>query len=723
MGKKRSIHNVRNDSGENLSVPPGFVSLTSLTLKRVINSVEAAANPRSIDALLSNADVENFKTSFGQRPWIHHDRFHGGPKNCNPQQTEVEMEHPVSTCLPKGVIRGCPNCNDCVKVNARWHPEESRLPVLNDAPVFYPTNEEFKDSLKFIAKIRPIAENFGICRIVPPPSWRPPCLLKHRKTWQASKFSTRAQRIDGLQNLYMKRKLSRLHEKTETKRPKVLSSMELESCNERVEEGTTGDQSVALSSEFESGPQLTLQSFKKYADDFKKQYFCKNDKVIGPNKVRKEPIIARIEGEYWRIVENASEEIEVLSGTDSQSRTLGSGFSLRDSPANMAEYSEYVESGWNLNNIPKLSGSLLPYGCHDTSAILVPQLFIGMCFASQCWRIEDHHLYSLSYMHFGDSKVWYGVPGRYCFKFMEVLKKLFPQLSKHHELLHELVTQLSPSMLMSEGIPVYRCVQNPLEFVLIFPGAYHSVFSCGFNCSESVSFAPFDWLPHGQDIVELYSDHCQKTSISHDRLLLLAAVEAMIAQWESLTLNNNSINNQLWISVCGKDGILTKAIKARVSLEGIRREHLCNLSMSRMLDEYDDATKKECSICQYDLYLSFVGCSCSPNRYTCLRHSKQLCSCAWRDKFIYFRYEITELNILVEALEGNLKAILSWAKKKIQPVAHSVVIKDAVPNGMKMDKTTSESSSRAGANEENKKVEKPQSVQKMVINLSDDEDE
>lgn len=167
--------------------------------------------------------------------------------------------------------------------------------------------------LKYIAEIHSKAENYGICRIVPPPSWHPPCLLKEKMTWETQKFNTYIQQIDGLQRLSSKRKPRRFHEKMEAKRPKILSG-DLESSAD-----TNEAKCFTISSDFESGPKFTLESFKKHADEFKSQYFCNIDMVTDPNvnsitvQELHEPSLLSIEGEYWRIIENPSEEIEVIS--------------------------------------------------------------------------------------------------------------------------------------------------------------------------------------------------------------------------------------------------------------------------------------------------------------------------------------------------------------------------------------------------------------------------
>lgn len=47
------------------------------------------------------------------------------------------------------------------------------------------------------------------------------------------------------------------------------------------------------------------------------------------------------------------------------------------------------------------------------------------------------------------------------------------------ELLLGKTTMFPPNLLVNHGVPVYRTVQKPGEFVITFPGAYHAGFSHG----------------------------------------------------------------------------------------------------------------------------------------------------------------------------------------------------------------------------------------------------
>ncbi|KAL2539866.1 putative lysine-specific demethylase JMJ16 [Abeliophyllum distichum] len=96
-----------------------------------------------------------------------------------------------------------------------------------------------------------------------------------------------------------------------------------------------------------------------------------------------------------------------------------------------------------------------------------------------------------------------------------------------------------------------------------------------------------------------------------------------------------------------------------------------------MESSFDANSERECSICLFDLHLSAAGCHhCSPDKYACLNHAKQLCSCSWGAKFFLFRYDINELNILVEAVEGKLSAVYRWAKLDLGLALSSHVSKE-----------------------------------------------
>ncbi|XP_048136486.1 putative lysine-specific demethylase JMJ16 isoform X1 [Rhodamnia argentea] len=691
---------VKEENDEFPTVPPGFEAFPSFTLKRVednkkedckpdgesLISCSAPANASELQSVklkteVDSDDAKKVTRSLRRRSWSKYNQ-HG---NSSDDESDCEKSFSARTSLPKGVLRGCPKCRNCQKVCAKWRPEDARRPNLEDAPAFYPTEEEFEDTLKYIAAIRPRAEQYGICRIVPPPSWKPPCPLKEKSMWEESKFATRVQRVDKLQNRESMRKISLMQSQMRKKRRKCMKNG-VDCGNGQGINLCHGDSSSYQGEGFgfEPGPEFTLGTFQKYAEEFKTQYFPSNKNTNAlensqpPFQGHFEPSLDDIEGEYWRIVEKPTEEIEVLYGADLETGVFGSGFPKASSEPNSVSEERYVKSGWNLNNFPRLPGSVLSYESGDISGVLVPWLYIGMCFSSFCWHVEDHHLYSLNYMHWGAPKMWYGVPGTHAVKLEEAMRKHLPDLFEEQpDLLHKLVTQLSPLILKSEGVPVYRCIQNAGEFVLTFPRAYHSGFNCGFNCAEAVNVAPVDWLPHGQIAVELYREQGRKTSVSHDKLLLGAAREAVRAHWELNLLKKNTSDNLRWKDACGRDGILAKAFKTRVEMERVRREPIDKISQAvKMENTFDATTERECIVCSFDLHLSAAGCRCSSDRYTCLNHAKQLCSCAWGSRFFLFRYDLNELNILVEALEGKLSAIYRWARLDLGLALSSYVSKE-----------------------------------------------
>jgi hypothetical protein len=55
---------------------------------------------------------------------------------------------------------------------------DRRIHEIAEAPTLYPTDEEFADTFRYIAKIRTIGEKFGIVKIVPPAAWKPPFALE-----------------------------------------------------------------------------------------------------------------------------------------------------------------------------------------------------------------------------------------------------------------------------------------------------------------------------------------------------------------------------------------------------------------------------------------------------------------------------------------------------------------------------------------------------------------
>lgn len=77
--------------------------------------------------------------------------------------------------------------------------------------------------------------------------------------------------------------------------------------------------------------------------------------------------------------------LQVYYGADLETDAFGSGFPKLSSIDTKNESDVYAMSGWNLNNLPRLPSSVLCFEGSDISGVLVPWLYVGMCFSSFCW--------------------------------------------------------------------------------------------------------------------------------------------------------------------------------------------------------------------------------------------------------------------------------------------------------------------------------------------------
>lgn len=101
--------------------------------------------------------------------------------------------------------------------------------------------------------------------------------------------------------------------------------------------------------------------------------------------------------------------------------------------------------------------------------------------------MSTYFFFSINYHHCGAPKTWYGVPGEAAVKFEKIVKKHIYNkeiLSANGEdgvfnILADKTTLFPPKILIQHGVPVYKAVQVPGEFVITFPRAYHAGFSHG----------------------------------------------------------------------------------------------------------------------------------------------------------------------------------------------------------------------------------------------------
>ncbi|KAJ0431794.1 putative transcription factor & chromatin remodeling JUMONJI family [Helianthus annuus] len=426
---------------------------------------------------------------------------------------------------------------------------------MPECPVYYPSKEEFDDPLAYLQKIAPEASQYGICKIVSPLNASVPAGMVLMKEKPSFRFTTRVQPL-------------------------------------RLAEWNSDDKVTF----FLSGRNYTFREYEKMANKvFARRYYSSGSLPA-----------TYMEKEFWNeIASGNTESVEYACDVD------GSAFS--SSPID-----ELGNSKWNLKKVARLSRSILRLLETTIPGVTEPMLYIGMLFSMFAWHVEDHYLYSINYHHCGAEKTWYGVPGHAALDFEKVVReKVYNHdiLSTEGEdgafdVLLGKTTIFPPNILSQHGVPVYKAVQKPGEYVVTFPRAYHAGFSHGFNCGEAVNFAIGDWFPLGSIATRRYALLNRTPLIPHEELL---CKEAMLI---------SSVGDYEDLECRSVDNASRLTIKASfVNL--IRFQHRARWCLMRSrecvgVSEHSHATIL-CSVCKRDCYVAYINCNCYLHP-VCLRH-------------------------------------------------------------------------------------------------------
>ncbi|CAK9177283.1 unnamed protein product [Ilex paraguariensis] len=99
MGTERTRTSSKKDNVDKLSVPPGFVSLTSIILRRVENGdgtcssmafgTELEPASAQIDTASNVIDIAKLKRSLKRRPWILHNQLDYNPEESGSEEIDM----------------------------------------------------------------------------------------------------------------------------------------------------------------------------------------------------------------------------------------------------------------------------------------------------------------------------------------------------------------------------------------------------------------------------------------------------------------------------------------------------------------------------------------------------------------------------------------------------------------------------------------------------------
>lgn len=490
--------------------------------------------------------------------------------------------------------------------------EFSWIDDIPSCPVYYPTKEEFEDPSAYIQTIAPFASKHGICKIVSPLVASVPAGVVLMKEKVGFKFTTRVQPL-------------------------------------RFANWDTEDK-ITFSM---SGRNYTFREYERMANKAFARKFSTAANL--PSKF--------VEEEFWReITSGKTSSVEYACDIE------GSAFS--ESPSDPLGTSK-----WNLKDLARHPDSILRLLETPIPGVTDPMLYIGMLYSMFAWHVEDHYLYSLNYHHCGAPKTWYGVPGYAAHDFENVVREhvydqellLDEAEGAMYDFLIGKTTMFPPNMLSKHGVPVFKAVQKPGEFVITFPRSYHAGFSHGFNCGEAVNFAIIDWFPFGEAACKRYEFLNRMTLLPHEELLCKETMNLARTRF-----SEESRSFSLSVEPAGQLCLKVAFVKL------IRFQHQVIWSLKKLGAQTSislgHTSTSRCWLCKCLCYVSYIICQCNTHPM-CLNHAREIreCNCG-NIRTVFVREDFMKMVSVAQKFEQD-EGILDEALAEL-PVRDHTEIND-----------------------------------------------
>merc|ERR1712223_290147 len=629
----------------------------------------------------------------------------GRPKGSK-NKRDIKEESDIITNSPESEkgnhqeFTSCTTCQGKVEAMDRF-PKLGQQARLIEAPVYKPSEKEFKDPMKYIQRIRKEAQAFGICKIIPPCSFKPELNVNddmrftaynqyvnrlmnrwgpnsremaaikkyldtqnvtiktsnhplvggveidlpnlyhtvqdfgglteviQRKKWnKIADFlkvpkgtQDRGNKLDDIYCKFLlpydtlspveREELLRLvdeewKERKKAKLRRLKREDKLKSGSDEEDEDEEEDDDSEMEDEDDDectlkGKSTSLAAFFRVARNLMSIIFKNRNNPAGPNVAgglagssnagvvvvdEEPPHVNEIEEEFWRLVMERDAHAQVQQGSiDTGTGVEGFGFpTTRGSSCGRHPWNLKILSN-NVRSLLRCMGAIM--------GVTVPTLHVGMLFTTGCWYKDPHGLPWIEYNHTGASKVWYGVPDSHSIAFYTAMKLLVPLYCHRKKVwLPADTVMVPPKVLVKHGVSVSRSVQEPGEFIVVFPRSYTSSFSTGYSIAESVYFVPRDYLDFAETEFQNIRDSSEPMLFPLSNLIF------------SIAKDEKSRKGTLRKVKPYLEAIRDNEYIKRTMISDMGVKHSERITLRAKKQDEDD--EYECETCSANLYVSFL---------------------------------------------------------------------------------------------------------------------